>query len=177
MSTRYATVYQFFLIGKALKSHGTQGQLRLMIENQFKSYLKKGSFIFFDLNGSKVPFQIAEVDESVHFVISLADVRTKKESDLLSGFEIFIPLDSVKSRHQRSPRNIKDKWEEYKIIDAETNAIYEVLRVEEFPQQLMAVVQVDQKEILIPLSDQLITAIDKTNRVIMMNIPQGLLDL
>ena len=64
-----------------------------------------------------------------------------------------------------------------KIIDKETDAVYEILRVEEYPQQLMAVVQPGDKEILIPLSDQLITSIDKPNRVLMMNIPEGLLDL
>src|SRR5688500_1448334 len=99
--------------------------MRLMIEDQFKGYLKEGSFIFFDLNGSKVPFRIADIDENVHFVISLEDIKSKKESDLLSGQEIFIPLDTVKSRHQRSPRNIKDKWDEYKIMDEETKTMYD----------------------------------------------------
>ncbi|HUR30751.1 MAG TPA: hypothetical protein VMZ69_04925 [Saprospiraceae bacterium] len=177
MSTAYPSVYNYFLIGKTLKSHGTQGLLRLMIEDQFKVYIKGGSFIFFDLNGSKVPYMVNTFDEGVHFVIGLEDVRSKKESDLLSGLDIFVPLDSVKSRHQRSPRNIKDKWDEYRILDVSNESVYDVLRVEEFPQQLMAVIKIDQKEILIPLSDQLITSIDKMNKLIMMHIPEGLLDL
>ena len=124
-----------------------------------------------------MPFKIAGYEDGAHFVLSLEDISSKKDSDFLSGLEIFVPLNLVKSRHQRSPRNIKDKWNEYKIIDQETNAVYEILRVEEYPQQLMAVVQLGDKEILIPLSDQLITSIDKVDKVLMMNIPEGLLDL
>ena len=149
----------------------------MMIEDQFKTYIKTGSFIFFSLNGSKVPFLITAIEDGAHFVISLKDVSNKKASDLLSGLDIWIPLESVKPRHQRSPRNLKDKWDEYRIEDEITHAMYEVIRVEEFPQQLMAVISIDDKEILIPLSDQLISRIDKESKMITMQIPDGLLEL
>ena len=148
-----------------------------MIEDQFKSYIKTGTFLFFDLKGSKVPFLISEVEDGAHFVISLEDVPNKKESDLLSGLDLWVPLETVKPRHQRSPRNLKDKWDEYRIEDENNHVIYDVIRVEEFPQQLMAVISIDNKEILIPLSDQLISAIDKENKIISMQIPEGLLEL
>lgn len=177
MSSHYPRHHQFFHIGRTLKSHGTGGQLRLMIEDQYKSYLKKGSFIFFDLNGSKVPYMLMDIDDGAHFVITIEDVYNKMESDLLSGLDIWIPLENVKSRHQRSPRNIKDKWSDYRIKDEKTQAYFDIIRTEEFPQQLMAVVEVENKEILIPLNEQLISDIDKENKIIVMEIPEGLLDL
>lgn len=173
----YAAISEYFLLGKTLKSHGTAGRLRIMIEDQYKAYLRKDAFVFFDLNGSKVPFRISETEEGAHFVLALEDISDKKDSDFLSGRELWVPLESVKSRHQRSPRNIKNKWSEYRIEDELTKTIYTILRVEEFPQQLMAVIMINEKESLIPLSDQLITNIDKENKLIKMNIPEGLLDL
>lgn len=148
-----------------------------MVEDHLKSYLKKGVFVFFDLNGSKVPFQVTGTENNAHFVVSLENITNKKESDRLSSLEIWVPIDSIKQRHQRSPKNLKDKWEEYSITDALTGSVFKVLRVEEFPQQLMAIVTHHDKEILIPLSDQLITEIDKENKMISMQIPEGLLDL
>ncbi len=177
MSSPYPPIYNYFLIGKTLKSHGTGGQLRLMIEDQYKSYLKKGNFVFFDLHGSKVPYLITGIDDGAHFIVSLEDVPNKKESDMLSGLDVWIPLEEVKPRHQRSPKNIKGKWYEYRIEDQYTNSIYEIIRTEEYPQQLMAVIMLNDKEILIPLSDALITSIDKENKLIRMEIPEGLLDL
>lgn len=149
----------------------------MMIEDQFKSYLRKGSFVFLDINGSKVPYRISSVEEGAHFVISLEDVKDKKKSDALGGHEIFIPLETVKSRHQHSPKNIKAKWDEYKIIDQRSGETFDILRTEEFPQQLMAIIVVDEKEILIPLNDQLITSIDKENKILHMEFPEGILEL
>ena len=177
MSAPYAPVKDFFLIGKTLKSHGTSGQLRLMIEDRFTSYVQPGSFVFFDIDGSRVPFKVTGVGEGQHFVIALDAVDNKQDSDLLAGKDIWVPLDQVKPLHQKSPRNIKAKWEDYTIHDEKSGASYPILRTEEYPQQLMAVIDINGREILIPLHDQLIVDIDKEQKVIRMEIPEGLLDL
>jgi 16S rRNA processing protein RimM len=177
LSSTYPPVLNFFLIGKSLKSHGTAGKLRLALESQFKSYIKQDSFLFFNLDGSKVPFKINEVEDNAHFVIGLEDVTNKKDSDLLAGNDIWIEMDVVKPRHQRSPRNIKDKWEEYQLLDTRSNTTFTIERVEEFPQQLMAVVRIEDRERLIPLSEQLISSIDRQNKLITMELPEGLLEI
>ncbi len=177
LSAPYPPVKDFFLIGKTLKSHGTAGQLRLMIEERLTSYVQRGSFVFLDIDGSRVPFQVAGVEEGQHFVISLEDVDGRQESDKLTGKEIWVPMEQVKPRHQKSPRNIKAKWEDYTIYDEKTGSSFPIIRTEEFPQQLMAIVEVNGKEILIPLHEQLIVDIDKEQKVIRMEIPEGLLEL
>lgn len=177
MKSPFQPVITFFKIAKALKSHGTGGKLRIAAESQFKSYFKINQYLFFDLNGSKVPFRIITTEEGAHFIVELEDVANKKDSDLLSGSDIWLPLESVKPRHQRSPRNLLEKWDQYALLDTNSQAMYPVLRVEEFPQQLMAIIMIDQKEKLIPLSEQLISLIDKDQKVIHMEIPEGLLDI
>ena len=177
LSAPYSPVKEFFLIGKTLKSHGTAGQLRLMIEERLMSYIKPGSFIFFDIDGSRVPFKVKGVEEGQHFVISLEDVDGRQESDKLTGKEIWVPLEQIKPRHQKSPRNIKAKWEDYTIHDEKTGVSFPIIRTEEFPQQLMAIVEANGKEMMIPLHDQLIVDIDKDQKVIRMEIPEGLMEL
>ncbi len=177
MSSAYPSILHFFYLGKVLKSHGTSGWLRLMIEDTHKSYIKSGAYIFIDIDGSKVPFRIDEVEDNAHFVIRLEDLHHKSESDLLSGKEIWIPMENVKSRHLKSTRNLRDAWDQYQIEDVETLARYSILKVTELPQQTMASILVDQKELLIPLSEPLIESIDKEEKIIRMHIPEGLLDL
>lgn len=177
LSAPYPPVKEFFMIGKTLKSHGTAGQLRLMIEERLMSYVQPGSFVFFNLDGSRVPFKVKGVEEGQHFVISLEDVDGRQESDKLTGKECWVPLDHVKPRHQKSPRNIKAKWEDYTILDERLGLSFPILRTEEFPQQLMAIVETNGKEMMIPLHDQLIVDIDKDQKIIRMEIPEGLLEL
>lgn len=148
-----------------------------MVEDKYKSYLQAGLFVFLDLNGSKVPYKIADVEEGQHLVMLLEDIRGKDESDSLAGKEIWIPVGQVKERHLRSPRSLKEKWEDYSILDNASGQQYSILRTEEYPQQLMAVIEINGREILIPLNDHLITDIDRDAKCIHIDIPEGLLDL
>lgn len=177
MTNPYPPVDTFFLLGKTLKSHATSGQLRMAVENKLKGYFIPGEYVFFDLDGSKVPYKIEDIEEDAHFVISLEDVRSKELSDVLAGKEIWIPLEKIKSIHQRAPRNIKDPWFEYSIIDEASSSRHVILRTEEFPQQLMAVIEVKGKEIYVPLHEQLISNIDRKEKVIFIKIPEGLMEL
>ena len=177
MSTRYKAIRDLFLVGKALKSHGTSGHLRVMVEEKYKSYLQPDASVFIDLDGSKVPYRITQVEDGAHFVVLFENIKGKNESDDLSGKEIWIPVDQVKERHLRSPRSLKEKWEDYVIRDETGGGEYAILRTEEYPQQLMAVIDIAGREVLVPLNDQLITDIDKDAKIIRMQIPEGLLDL
>lgn len=177
MNNPYPSVTEFFRLGKVQKSHGTSGQVRLMTDPSLKVYVQRGAFLFIDIDGSKVPFKISDVDDSAHFVVSFEGVLNKRDSDRLTGFDLYIPLSGVKPRHQRSPRNVNAKWEEYQIENMGTQQRYDILRVEDFPQQLMAIVLVDGKETMIPLSDQLIHEIDKAGKIVRMQIPEGLFEL
>ncbi|HJW31319.1 MAG TPA: hypothetical protein VJ508_18955, partial [Saprospiraceae bacterium] len=140
MTGRFPPVSEYFLLGKALKAHATAGKLRLQIEDRFKPYINAGSFLFFDFNGSKVPFQVADVEDDVHFVVTFQDMNSKDQADMLSGKECWIPIGEVKSRHLNSPRQMTDTWSDYYLFDRSTLKAYEILRTEEFPQQLMAVI-------------------------------------
>lgn len=151
--------------------------MRLMVEERFKSYIQPKEFLFVDLDGSRVPFQVLDVEDGQHFVVSLESIATKDQSDDLAGKEIFIPVEAVKTRHLRSPRNLEGKWDGFTLINNSDEASYVVLRTEEYPQQLMAVILVGSREILIPLNDHLITSIDKTQKIIRMEMPDGLLEL
>ena len=110
-------------------------------------------------------------------VKTLDDVDGRQESDKLAGKEFWVPLEQVKPRHQKSPRNIKAKWEDYTIYDEKSGVSFAILRTEEFPQQLMAIVETNGKEMMIPLHEQLIVEIDKEKKVIRMEIPEGLMEL
>lgn len=177
MINKYPPVSTFFLLGKTLKSHGTSGQLRLLVEDKLKTYFVADEYIFLEIDGSKVPFKIKDVSEEAHFVISLEEVKSKEYSDRLTNKEIWIPVEKVKSRHQNAPRHLKDEWADYFILDQATLQTHPVLRTEEFPQQLMAIIECKGKEIYVPLHEQLISKIDRKEKIIYMKIPEGLLDL
>lgn len=173
----FTSVTSFFRLGHILKSHGTGGQLRLQIEDRFKVYLKRGIYIFLDLEGSKVPFQITSIEDQQHFIVSLEGVDNKEQSDRLAGGMVWIPAAQIRERHKNAAFHFKETWKDYILHDIRTGDEFPVIRTEEFPQQLMAIIRYQEREIMIPLHEQLIDRIDREQKCILMHIPEGLLEL
>jgi ribosomal 30S subunit maturation factor RimM len=177
VSERFIPVTDFFLLGKVLKAHGTAGQVRLLVEDKFKSYLKPGFFLFFDIDGSKIPYRIEAVDDDAHFTITLNDIAGREQADAFGGKECWVPVEHIKKHHLKSPAHLPDKWSEYTIHDEVSDQLFAILRTEELPQQLMAIIAIEGVERYIPLHEQLITSIDKEAKIIHMQFPDGLLGI
>lgn len=177
MSNPFPPVEDYFKLGKIQKSHGTAGKLRVRVEHEFEAYLKKNAYVFIDFDGSPVPFRINSFETDGHPVLSLEDVLGKDHSDVLSGKDISIPLDKLKPKHQHHQLHQEDEMHGYEIIDLPSGKTMQVLRTEELPQQLMAVVLIENNERYIPLHDSLINRWDHAGKKIEMNLPEGLLEL
>lgn len=177
MSNPYPPVGSLFVLGRVLKAHGTDGRVRVAVEERFEAYLSKGGFVFLDMDGSPVPYRIAGFDVGHHQVLALSGVKHKEEADALGGKELAIPEETVRPRHKRVLSARRDPWDGYTIRDEASGLSFTILRTEEFPQQLMAVVDHDGRELLIPLAEDLIESVDESARVIVMRLPEGLTEL
>lgn len=177
MTNPFPPVADFFLLGKILKSQGTDGRFRVRVDAEFESYFQKKVFIFIDHDGSPVPYQIVSFDSDTHQVIALKGISNKEESDALAGKEIFITTDKIKAKHQSHKLHSEDEMAGYQIIDLTSGSKLEVVRTEELPQQLMAIVKIEDNERYIPLHDSLIHRWDHENKKVEMNLPEGLLEL
>lgn len=177
MSNPYPPVEAFFSLGRVLKSHGTDGRLRISVETRFESYLKPGVFIFLDLDGAKVPFSIFAFESGTHQVLSLSGVDVREYADTLQGKELWIPEDQVKARHKLILAARRDKWTGYTLQDETSGHSFVIDRTEEFPQQLMAIVRHAGREVLIPMHEDLIVEVDHTAQVVRMRLPEGLVEL
>ena len=67
--------------------------------------------------------------------------------------------------------------EDFVLFDKEKTRIGSIREIVEYPQQLIAVVEYEGKEIMIPLAEQLIIEIDEENQKLVMELPEGILDL
>jgi len=72
---------------------------------------------------------------------------------------------------------IYQKYVSFEISDKTLGEIGVIEEIIEYPQQEMAAVTYKDKEVLIPLNDQLIVKIDLDGKRIEMDLPEGLLAL
>jgi len=63
------------------------------------------------------------------------------------------------------------------VQDKTHGVLGEIKEIIEYPQQEMAAIIIKEKEVLIPLNEQLILEIDEEKKLISMDLPEGLLNL
>ena len=68
-------------------------------------------------------------------------------------------------------------YQGFLLVDKELGEIGVIEEVLELPQQEMAVVKKEGKEVMIPLNDTFVKGIDRTKKRIDVELPEGLLDL
>jgi 16S rRNA processing protein RimM len=65
----------------------------------------------------------------------------------------------------------------YKMMDDLLGELGDIQSVEAYPQQEIAIVNYQNKEVLIPLNEFVISDIDNDNQIVNVSLPEGLLDI
>jgi 16S rRNA processing protein RimM len=66
---------------------------------------------------------------------------------------------------------------DYRIVDTTFGDLGPIIRVEDFPQQEIAICIVKEKEIMIPLNAEFIDSIDDEQKLVSVTLPEGLVNL
>jgi 16S rRNA processing protein RimM len=166
----------FIKTGKLVATHGFNGEIVMVHELGKKTTLKGLRSVFLpEKNGSLLPW----------FVQS---VKAKSEK------EVLIRLEGIDSKEAAVPALQKEVWltkEDfdryaaktatagllgYMILDA-GKELGPVLELIEQPHQLLCRIEVEGKEVLIPLHEDSLGKIDHRKKTIQVNLPEGLLDI
>lgn len=165
-------------IGYITKTHGVKGNLYCET-NVDLSQLEELEFIFLKIDNYLVPHFVESVTISSHtsILIKLEDVDIVEQAAKLKGKELFLPKEIVKS--------LIDTDSDYRLIigfdlfdHKSENLIGKVTDVENYSNNIVMKVEDNiGNEILIPLSEDIITGLDEDDQTITIDVPEGLLEL
>jgi 16S rRNA processing protein RimM len=167
---------EYFKIGKFVAVFGLKGELLLKHTLGKKTSLKGLKAIFIEeKKDAFLPWFIesakSKSEEEIH--IKLEDINTREAAIKLSQKEVWLPeTDFKKFAAKSAPSNLLG----YTIIN-DKEPVGEILEVIEQPHQLLCRLDVKGKEVLIPLHENSLQKIDHKNRQVLVNLPEGLLDI
>ena len=165
----------FTEIGKIVKPHNLEGQVKVHVEKKYLPSLQHTAWIFLELFNSKVPFQILDRDGEDSSILTLDDVNSRTEAAQLRGAKIFIQeKDLILNEAEISGF---DLLLGFSVLDNNGERIGTITRIEQYPEQLMASIKSSSGIHLIPLNDEFIQSIDIEEQVCEMDLPDGLLEL
>ncbi|MBE8713153.1 ribosome maturation factor RimM [Sphingobacterium hungaricum] len=170
------TLEQTFYIGYITKTRGLKGELQLFFE--FEDYLDlEFDILFLEINKKLVPFFVdsIKVQQNSTAYLNLEDVDHIDKAQPLLRKKVYLSLDKMPERHPDDFR-----WTDlvgFLVIDEEHGELGDITNVQELPQQTMATVDFDGKELMFPLNEDLILGIDAKEKIIEVDLPEGLVDL
>ncbi len=169
---------QFVEVGFVRKAHGYKGEVKIAVEEPFEEDILNSPFLFIGMDGFMVPFKINSVNTTKDIIIRFDRMDSSSETERIIGKNLFLlEHDIIHAKEHLGNQNLVNKFIDYQIHDKQSNATFSINDIREFPQQIMAVIELKGRELLVPFNDEFIERIDERRKVIYMDLPEGLLEL
>jgi 16S rRNA processing protein RimM len=168
---------KYFKIGKLAASFGLKGELVLQHSLGRKTALKGLETIFLEEGKDNfMPFFIsaASVKNDTEVYIKLEGIDSKETARKLTPKEVWLSAaDFASFAAASSPIALLG----FHLITDEDEDLGEIIEVIEQPHQILCAILLDGKEALIPIHQESLDKIDRKNRKVYVNLPDGLLDI
>jgi 16S rRNA processing protein RimM len=169
-------VAEYFKIGKLVAAFGVNGQLVLQHELGKKTALKDLKAIFIEeKKNSFLPWFISasKIKSDNEIYLTLDGVTTRESALKLTQKQVWLPeADFKKFAAKSAPASLLG----YTIIDHE-KPLGPILEVIEQPHQLLCRLEIQDKEVLVPLNEAFLQKIDHRKKQVILLLPEGLLDI
>ena len=166
-----------FYLGKVVSKYSFKGEVLVKLDTDDPEIYENMESVFISLGNNLVPFFIdrCRLHKSNLLRIDFEEVKTESDADRIMGSELYLPLTLL-------PKLTGNKFYFHEIIgftmvDAVYGDIGIVQSVNDTTAQALFEVLKDGKQLLIPLNDEIITKVDRENKVIEVVTPEGLVAL
>lgn len=165
--------------GHSYKVYGLKGELSVDIHLQYLKHILKSNVVFFVIQGNAVPFFIESIRGSDDLFIKFKEVDSPEAARELSNQIVYIDDKDLVVEEIIEEEDISelDSLLHFQMEDVVSGFKGTIKGIEEFPSQLMALVEKDSKEYMIPIHEDWIVDLDRDKKLIRLKLPEGLLDL
>lgn len=164
-------------IGQFNKPHGVRGELSFTFTDDVFDR-GESPYIVCCIDNIYVPFFIEEYrfKTGTTALIKLADVESDEAARDFTNLEVFYPKAYyVEDDEEATP---DDYFIGFTINDITYGTLGEVTAIDDSTINVLFVVTTpDERELLIPVQEAFVRAIDEEGRIIHMDLPEGLLDM
>ena len=171
---------ELIAIGRYNKPHGVAGEISATVDVDAES-LSGFSCLVSEVDGIFVPFFIdsCRPKSSETVLLTIDGINSEQEAATLVNHDIFV----LKSDFSHASEDIDadsyplDYFIGFELQDSDGTRVGEITDVDEQTENAIFIISRDGEEVMVPASDDLIVEFDIDNKVMVMDLPQGLLDL
>ena len=164
---------EVYKIGRLGKTHGVKGGISFLFDDDVFDRVD-ADYLVLMVDGILVPFFMEEYRfrSDTTAIVKFCDIDTQERARELTGCDVYFPRALTDSDEGSM------SWAEivgYSIVDASTGRT--VGKIASIDDTTINILFCLEDGTLIPASEELITSVDQENRIITIDIPEGLLEL
>ena len=166
-----------FYLGKIVKKYSFKGEVILRLETDQPEIYEDLNTIFLDLGKNLVPYFIERslFQKGNHMRIQFEDVYSEAEADAILKTDVYLPLDML-------PELSGNKFYFHEVIgfmleDVNFGEIGRIDSINDATAQPLFVTKTKDSEILIPMTDDFIKKIDRKQKKVWVETPEGLIEM
>lgn len=167
-----------YQLGYVISKHGLNGGVNVFLDVDDPEYYREmeSVFIAIDNDETLVPFFIDSLSlKDNKAIIKFEGVDTPEEAERLVSCEVYLPLEFLPPLKEN--QFYFHEIIGYQVKDINSGDIGCVRFVYPSASQDLLSVLYREKEVLIPITDYIIKTVDKENKTLIVDLPDGLLDI
>jgi len=166
-----------FYLGKIVSKYSFKGEVLVKIDTDEPELYDTMESVFVSLRNNLVPFFISKcrLHKSQLLRIDFEDVNSEDDADKIMGSELYLPLSFLPELSGN-----KFYFHEvigFKVIDDIHGDIGIIQSINDTTSQALFEILKGDKQLLIPINDDIITQVDREAKTIHVTTPEGLVDL
>lgn len=169
---------QLIEIGSVQRTHGVNGELQVSWVNDFYPDEHTLESVFIEIDGIPIPFFIKSLRSKggSSSLIKLEDVDSITAAEELAGSKVFAYI--VAKSHQENDEIYIEDLIGFQLFDQRGVLLGSIIGYDDYAGNTVFTVQhLSGKEIIIPVTPELVSDVDEEKKQVFVEVPEGLIDL
>jgi 16S rRNA processing protein RimM len=166
-----------FYLGKIAKKFSFKGEVLIYLDTDEPELYEDMESIFVEFNKNLVPFFIenSSLHKNDFLRVKFEDVDTEADADEIMNCEVYLPITML-------PKLEGNKFYFHEVIgfeieDQRLGIFGKIVSINDTSAQPLFEVINGNVEILVPMIDQFLVKIDRENKKVIMDLPEGLVEM
>jgi 16S rRNA processing protein RimM len=166
-----------FYLGKVVSKFSFKGEVLVKLDTDAPSLYKNLESVYIAVSNNLVPFFITKcsLHKSELLRIKLEDIDSEEDADSLMKAELYLPLSFLPKL--KGNQFYFHEVIDFKVVDANFGEVGRITGVNDTTSQALFEINRNGTQVLIPIIDNFIIEVDRENKLITVDVPEGLIEL
>lgn len=168
---------QCFYVGKIVKKYSFKGELLVKLDTDDPEMFTEMESVFVERHKNLIPFFVehSTLHKSSLLRVKFEEIDTEGDAESLLGAELYLPLDLL-------PKLTGNRFYYHEIVgfsaeDTNFGPLGIITGVNDTTAQHLFEIDREGTQILVPVNDEIIKSVDREAKTILLETPEGLIDL